>query len=148
MMDASSIAKHALRPEVAAVMTAAAKGDISAQRQMRNDSIDALVDSAAMPNVRTLLVFEALFFARLCACHGNADDARRLAGMLIHAAGIIRSSSLAAIGDSLMTESLCILEELSAAGDETAASAAITIAASEPIHVVQTANKLCREEVA
>lgn len=107
--------------ETAEVFSAAAGGSLFAQRHLRQDRLDKFKQGGPRS---PLFGFEALTLAQICAAHGEAEDARILAGLLYQNCLLFRSINESVLADALATESICILKTLGDAGDEMAATSA------------------------
>jgi hypothetical protein len=137
----------ALGPDVATIVAAAAAGNLESQRYLFQDRFDVMFNPATTNADAMLVAMEAVVFGRLVASHGQACDAHRLAGALCQAALVFRNGNQPALGDSLMAESLSVLEQLAEHGDDVAAMASAALVDVEPVALIDRVRVL-RERIA
>jgi hypothetical protein len=114
------------------IVRAAALGSLSAQRTMRDRTIAASADAPAGSFLALAFGVEMAPYARICAAHGDDDDARTLAGVLCYTFEASRALGLSASDEILAGEAVAILERLAGAGDEVAADAVVQIVGMHP----------------
>lgn len=134
----------ALDPLAASLVTQAAKGDLSAQRRIREAWIDTLrPDQPAQANA-DLVAAGGLFVARLCAANGDATDASKLATLLLNVGIEFHNDGRISLGWELIAESLALFERLSTTGDVEAAAAVDALVPTLPPEVVERAQHYSR----
>ena len=109
--------------DIAPLIALAAKGNLGAQRAMSAYGLKEMrahwgrgYRLGAM-----MSAVEAMFWARLAASQGTADDANDLAIALSYLADFFDTQEENGEGNELLTESLSILDRLASRGDERAA---------------------------
>jgi hypothetical protein len=107
------------------VVRKAAGGDLDAQRKLRNVFTAAIQTVDVTSPLAVMFGIEMVPFARLCAAHGDMDDARVLASSLLWTFAASQSAGFAERSDKLAGEAVAILERLADRGDEIASLAAI-----------------------
>lgn len=122
----ASVDPNAAMGELATLIREAASGDLEAQRQGRTIALADMHASAQAGNhlMGQGHAMEAMFWARLAASHGHAEDAIVLAAVLTALAeywGYDREG--ADWGNLLLAEAVAILDQLAADGNEAAATA-------------------------
>lgn len=117
----------------AQVIRDAAGGDLSAQRAMRGIFIEA-IDTVDMTSPLAILFgLEMVPYARLCAAHGDQEDARRLAAALWWTFAASRSAGFGDRAQNLAGEAVAILERLADQGDEVSSLAAVQLVGLNPV---------------
>lgn len=117
----------ALGPAISAIVAAAGRGDLEAQRLLFGASACAMFQADPTCEDSKLVAMEAVMIGRLIASHGHPEDVRRLAGALCQASEIFRSCGCQEWGDRLMAECVSVLEQLAEAGDDFAALSSETL---------------------
>ena len=139
-------ANGALHPEVATLFAQVAKGDLAAQRRVRQVWFDSLQEGVPpVPNA-DLLAASGLLVARLCAANGDHSDARMLATLLLNAGMRHHGDGRLSLGCDLAAEALSLFERLSAAGDHEAAEAVDSLVPHMPPEIVERAQYYAKRE--
>lgn len=132
------MANNAVGEATAAAIFRAAHGDLSSQRALLQACLNP-IDPAHASGYADLLQYEALFYARLCASHGQNEDIRRLGAVLAQVSLTLRAHDRGWLGDAMMVESMAILGRLAADGDELSATAGRELAEMNPPHFIEAA---------
>jgi hypothetical protein len=136
----------ALDPLAATLLGQAAKGDLTAQRRIRQCWIEHLDPEHPKGSNRDLMAASGLFVARMCAENGGHSDAAALAELLIHAAAQFYESGRIGVCNQLAAEGLSLFERLSAVGDLDAAEAVDKLVPIMPPEVVAQAQTYARSK--
>lgn len=135
--EPSTIVRPDFDPNFAAgwntdVTRRAAGGDLDAQRTMRNVFTSAIHEVDVTSPLAVMFGVEMVPYARLCAAHGDMDDARVLASSLYWTFAASQSAGFGDSGESLAGEAVAILERLADQGDEIASLAAVQMVGQTP----------------
>lgn len=135
----------ALSPVAATIMQQAARGDLNAQRRIRQVWADTFrPDHPQQHQNPDLMAASGLFVARMCAAQGDETDATMLATLLLNAGVRYNEGGRVGLGWELIAESLALYERLSAAGDPAAAQAVDALVPTLPPEVVARAQLFAR----
>ncbi|MBI0475731.1 hypothetical protein D9601_10245 [Sphingomonas sp. MA1305] len=118
--------------DTAAIIRSAAAGQLTAQRHMRDMYTDAINTVDVDNPLAILFGVEMVPYARLCAAHGEAVDARCLAGALYFTFCASRSAGAEDRAQPLAGEAVAILEQLAERGDEVSALASLQLVSRNP----------------
>lgn len=129
----------------APLFRAAAQGDLSAHRKLRDASLVYVGSEQGRHEYAGLAIVEALVHARACAAVGDTEDVKLLAGVLLTGASIFGRHSddgPQRVADGYGAEALALLEDLAEAGDDEAAVHANDVIAMMPPHALALARSI------
>lgn len=104
--------------EIAHMVERAARGELDAQRTLRNIATNAAFTIGAQHPNSLICATEMIMTARTCAAHRQPEDVRSLAGALCFASDALRNFGQRDEADHVTAEAISILERLGNAGDE------------------------------
>ena len=136
----------ALHPEAATLFAQVAKGDLTAQRRVRQAWMDTLKEGAPQFENEDLLAATGVLVARLCAANGEIADAHVLAVALLNAGMRHHDGGRISLGWDLAAEALSLFQRLTAAGDQEAAETMDALVPHMPPEVVGRAQYYAKRE--
>ena len=129
----------ALDPLASSLLAQAARGDLLAQRHIRQAWCDTLhPDQPFAPNA-DLMAASGLFVARMCAANGDHSDAETLAMLLLNAGVRFHDAGRIVLSAQLIGEAVALYERLAAAGHQDASEVVDKLVAQLPAEVVALA---------
>lgn len=133
--------------DLAPLIAIAARGNLGAQRAMSAYCLKEMNGHWARGYRlgATMSAVEAMFWARLAASQGNADDANDLATALGYLSDFLDTQSDDGEGNELLTESISILDRLATSGDERAAASLNRVVGLVSPSVAQRAQAMSKE---
>ena len=121
----------------AAIYQLAASGDLLAQRLLADSALATRERALANNGHTDLPAFEAVFWSRLAAAHGEPADAMKLGASLLYAGQELGKSGRVGVAQGLTAEAVAIVRALAGAGYVPAEEAAQHIMADLPPAIIQ-----------
>jgi hypothetical protein len=134
----------ALGADVSEIVANAARGDIHAQRRIRQSWLNSMRDDQTKPANAGLIAASGLFVARMCAANGDYSDVEMLAALLLTAGVQHHGDGREDLASQCVAESLALFDRMAAAGDEDASKAINALVPEIPIEVVERAKLLVK----
>lgn len=133
--------------DLAPLIAIAARGNLGAQRAMSAYCLKEMNGHWARAYRLGALMsaVEAMFWARLAASQGNADDAHDLATALGYLSDFLDTQNDDGEGNGLLTESISILDRLATSGDERAAVSLNAVVGLVSPSITQRAQEMSKE---
>lgn len=121
------------------LLSAAAAGDVEAQRQCVQLALDMVKTGQCNP----ILGYNSLLiWARIAAAHGLAQDRHMLAGCLCGLANVMEQAGHGDLATSCVAEALLLLEALADEGSELGAHCVNQLIENLPPHVTAAAKMM------
>lgn len=143
ILDPGSDLLERIRPsggmpdDALAAINGAAKGDINAQRSIRDSFAYVTDDEEHTPHHRAIAGAASLLFARLAASHGDLDDVILLGDALIHAAAANERAQLNHLVSTYIVEAIGLYERIAETGHEKAAIQVQALVEAMPPQIVE-----------
>lgn len=137
----------ALGPIASKAIADAARGDVSAQRQLFQACFDGICSPTEHPLNAQYVVMEAMVVGRLIAAHGFPDDIRKFAAGLVQGANILRRAGRPDIADHMVAEAISVLEQMADCGDDLSAVCSQVLVRREAPGVAEQAKTMRRKAV-
>jgi hypothetical protein len=133
-----------LGADVSAIVANAARGDLEAQRRIRQAWSNSLYGEPQHPNA-DLLAASGLLAARMCAANGDHTDINKLAMLLLNAGIRYSDGGRHGLGWECVAESLALYQRMSDAGDEEATDAIDKLVPALPAEMIEHARRYLKQ---